>query len=143
MASFLPWAAPILTLVGWFLVNRQNNTRETRKEARSAADRCKTLAREVAQAGMEFWEGKPGVATWQIKAQLEELEVEIRRFPLNKGQPVLMERYVDLVDAIIGMDFDTPAIKHRAVADPLFAGIAKARHAFIFQIEVQFDMHFR
>ena len=141
--ELIPWAAPIFTLIGWFIVNHQNNDREKRKEARAAADRCKTLARDVSQLGYNYWLGKGDVAPWQIKAHLEELEVEITRFPENKGRSCLIDRHIDLVEAITGLDFESAVMKPRPVSHGLYREIAKARQRLLSEIEAQFSQHFQ
>lgn len=141
--ELLPWAAPAFTLIGWFIVNHQNNNREKRKEARAAADRCKTLARDVSQLGYNYWLGEGHVAPWQIKAHLEELEVEITRFPENRGRTHLIDRYIDLVEAITSLDFESATMKPRPVGDGVYREIAKARQQLLYEIEQQFSQHFQ
>lgn len=142
-SELLPWAGPVITLIGWFIVNGQNNDRERRKEARSAADRCKTLAREVSQLGYNYWLGKGDVAPWQIKAQLEELEVEITRFPESKGRSKLIDRHIDLVEAITGLDFESATMKPRAASHAIYREMAIARQRLLAEIEQQFSQHFQ
>lgn len=141
--DLLPWAAPVFTLIGWFLVNHQNNVREKRKEARAAADRCKTLAREVSQLGYNYWLGKPDVAPWQIKAHLEELEVEITRFPENKGRSQLIDRHIDVVEAITGLDFESSTMKPRPLGHSVYREMALSRQRLLSEIEQQFSKNFQ
>ncbi|MDP3230734.1 MAG: hypothetical protein Q8N13_22560 [Acidovorax sp.] len=141
--DLLPWLAPAFTLVGWFIVNGQNNERERRKEARAAADRCKTLAREVTQLGYNYWLGQGSVAPWQIKAQLEELEVEITRFPADKGRNKLIDRHIDLVEAVTGLDFESATMKPRPVGHAIYREMAIARQRLLSEIEQQFSAHFQ
>jgi hypothetical protein len=138
----LPWLPPLLTLAGWFLVNHQNNSRERRKDARSAADRCKTLARESAQLAIKYWEAKADDSVWQLKAALEELEVEIRRFPAEKGRNELNEKYTDLVEVITGDDFDTATRQPKLADDAITKNIARTRQAFLHEVEAQFEKHY-
>lgn len=138
----LPWLPPLLTLAGWFLVNHQNNTRERRKDARSAADRCKTLARESAQLAIKYWEAHADAPVWQLKAALEELEVEVRRFPTNKGRTELNEKYADLVEVITGDDFDTPTRQPKMTGNAMVMNIARTRQAFLHEVEAQFEIHY-
>lgn len=140
--DLLPWLPSMLTLAGWFLVNHQNNTRERRKDARSAADKCKTLTREGAQLAIKYWEAAPSEATWQLKAALEELEVEIRRFSMKKGREELMEKYSDFVEVITGDDFDSATRKARSPDDLIQKSIARTRQAFLHEVEIQFERHY-
>lgn len=101
----LPWAALILTLFGWHLVNRQNNKREFRKELRSAADRCKVLAREAVTLGAKYWSGDKTTPHWQVTAVLDELEAEISRFNTNNDANELCDIMADLINAVTCDDF--------------------------------------
>lgn len=133
--SLLPWFPSALTLLGWYVVNRQNNLRETRKEARSAADRCKVLAREAAQHGIEYWSGSGDVKPWKIRANLEELEVEIGRFQNQAMQDKLLEAHAELVDAVMGHNFDTAGFKPVTQDHPVFKEIPAARQRLLVTIE--------
>jgi hypothetical protein len=139
----LPWLPSLLTLAGWYLVNHQNNTRERRKDARNAADRCKTLARESAQLAIKYWkDDQADVSAFQLRAALEELEVELRRFPTKKGRKELNEKYADLVDFITGDDFDTADRQQKLAGHSLMKGISRTRQAFLHEVEAQFEKHY-
>ena len=140
--DFLPWMPSLLTLLGWFLVNHQNNTREQRKEMRAAADQCKNLAREGVELGMKYWVGDEDTHAWQVKAALDELEVEICRFPDHKGRIKLLEHHADLLDAITGSDFESVTRKVRPATDPLMRNVAKVRQRILHEIENQFQTHY-
>ena len=140
--DYLPWAPSLLTLAGWYLVNAQNNSRERRKEVRSGADRCKALARDAAQTAIKYWEGKPDGAAWHVKANLEELEVEIRRFPISKGREELNNRYVDLVNAIAAEDFESANMQKKPPTDPIMRCISRTKQALLHEVECQFERHF-
>ena len=45
------FVTPFLVLIGWIVVNNQNNKRETRKEFRSLVDTAKVEARTIAKLG--------------------------------------------------------------------------------------------
>lgn len=140
-ADLLPWLPPVFTLIGWYIVNQQNNQRETRKDLRAAADRCKALARDVAQLGFKYWAGQDNVKTWQIKAGLEELEVELDRFPEAKGGADLMSCYVDFVEAIAGYDFESATFYSKAADHPVFRQVSSTRQRLLAEIEFQFKKH--
>ncbi|MEY4977960.1 MAG: hypothetical protein RLZZ352_230 [Pseudomonadota bacterium] len=141
--DLLPWLPPIVTLLGWWVVNRQNNQRETRKEARSAADRCKVLAREVSQYGIEYWSCSANVEPWKIRAAFEELEVEIERFQDKGMQKRLLDLQVELVEAVMGYNFDTAGFKPVAQDHPVFKEIPIARQRLLSSIERELALQFR
>lgn len=136
--DFLPWLPSVFTLLGWYVINRQNNQRESRKDLRAAADRSKVLAREIAQLGFKYWAGQDETKAWQIKATLEELEVEIGRFPQVKRCSSLMDRYVDFVDAVTGYDFESTNFYKKAEDHPVFQKISLTRQKLLAEIENQF-----
>lgn len=143
-ADLLPWLPPMFTLAGWVIVNNQNNHRETRKEARSAADRCKVLTREVAQYGVEYWSGTGNdVQPWKIRAGFEELEVEIERFHDEGMRKRLLNLQVELVDAVMGYNFDIAGFKPVAQDHPVFKQIPAARQSLLFAIERELAQQLR
>jgi len=142
-SDLLPWLPPIFTLLGWIIVNRQNNQRESRKEARSAADRCKVLAREVSQYGIEYWSGTAEVKPWKIGAAFEELEVEIGRFQNEGMRDRLLNLQVELVEAVMGHNFDTAGFKPVAEDHPVFKEIPIARQRLLSAIERELTLQFR
>lgn len=138
----LPWAPPALTVLGWYLVNRQSNSREVRKEMRSASDRCKALARESVVLGVQYWSGEKDVAAWQVRVVLDELDFELCRFPELKGRKELLEKFADLADAITGQDFESPAPKAKKTGDPVMRQMTNTRQRLLVEIEHQFEIHF-
>lgn len=138
----LPWAPPALTVLGWYLVNTQSNKREVRKEMRSACDRCKALAKEAVVLGVQYWVGSKDVAAWQVKVVLDELDIEVCRFPEHQGRAELLGKYADLVDAITGYDFESSSPKSREPGDPVMREMTKARQRLLVEIEHQYEKHF-
>lgn len=138
----LPWAPPALTVLGWYLVNRQSNKREIRKEMRSACDRCKALVREAVVLGIQYWSGTNNVQAWQVKAMLEELDIELCRFPDRHGRQDLLGKYADLLDAITGHDFESQSRKVRGPTDQVIREMTKARQRLLVEIESTFERHY-
>lgn len=50
----LPWLSPALVVLGWWIVNKQNNAREKRKEVRQLADRIINDVDELAKKTTEY-----------------------------------------------------------------------------------------
>ena len=138
----LRWAPPALTVLGWYLVNKQNNKREARKEMRSACDRCKVLAREVVQLGMQYWTGSGNVAAWQVLVVFDELESDLCRFPERKGRMELLVKYADLMDATTSNDFGSTSRTIRLLEDPVMRQMIKTRQRLLVEIEHQFEKHY-
>jgi 16S rRNA G1207 methylase RsmC len=139
LKALLPWLPPMLTLVGWSLVNRQNNQREKRKDVRSAADQCKKLARESTQLAVIHWKSTNDASAWQVKALLEEMEIELRRFPAGEVRECLTNKCSVLIDVILDGDFDAATRQPKLSGDPLMKCIAGARQSFLHEIEFQFE----
>ena len=140
--SLLPWMPSAFTLLGWHIVNRQNNKRETRKEARAAADRCKVLAREVAQHGIEYWSGDGELTPWKIRAAFEELEVEIERFQDESMRKELLNLQAELVDAVMGYNFDTTSFRPVCQDHSVFKEIPTAKQRLLFAVERELARQF-
>ncbi|MCX8490846.1 MAG: hypothetical protein ORN54_07245 [Cyclobacteriaceae bacterium] len=140
---FLSSIPTIVTLIGWYIVNRQNNKRETRKEIRSAADKSKDLLREVSINGFEYWQGNPDVPAWKITSLLGELEVELCRFPDGKNlQTTLLNILTDLTDAITGGQFESKNRPVRTPKDKEMREIAKCRENLLRAIESKYKEHY-
>lgn len=141
--NLLAWAPLLVTLAGWFIVNHQNNKREERKEGRAGADRCKALANSACELGTKYWLGQSGADTWKIKAELEQLDLEIACFPLYNGQSPLALAVVGLMDAITDGDFETKSMTPAEPNDPRITNIRVARNCVLREVERQFRAHFK
>lgn len=51
LTDFVPWA---LVIVGWLIINRQHNARETRKERRAAIDRLNAELDNIESLAVSF-----------------------------------------------------------------------------------------
>lgn len=131
----IPWLPSLFTLLGWSVVNWQNNTREQRKEARSAADRCKVLLRDASKTAIQYWSGQNEAKDWQVRALFEELEVEIGCLP-QKNIDALLKIYSALVDAALGYNFGTATFKPVAPDHPVFKEITLSRQRLLSAIEI-------
>jgi hypothetical protein len=138
----LPWVGPCLTLCGWFLVNRQNNQRELRKEMRSAADKCKLLAREVSSLAFDYWQGDEKSSSWKVRSLLDELEIELSRFSEDKGRQALLDKHIELTDAITGGQFESINRPKRDPNDQEMRTIAKCRERLLREIEIKFQEYY-
>ena len=73
--QFVPW---VLIIVGWAIVNHQNNRRETRKEARSMADNAKRSTIELAALGVKFLTVE-GISSLELKSYFESDHLDRRK----------------------------------------------------------------
>jgi len=133
--AILPWLPSVFTLLGWGVVNRQNNTREQRKEARSAADRCKVLLRDASKTAIQYWSGQGEAKDWQVRALFEELEVEIGCLP-QKNIDALLKVHSALIDAALGYNFGASGFKPVTPDHPVFKEITQSRQRLLSAIEI-------
>jgi len=83
---------PVLMVVlGWFMVNRQNNNRETRKEIRTALDKLTQSLVTLANHAREFHTQK-----FSVKEQLS-LQTEIQRV-IDKTEFIASSLDIDVSD---------------------------------------------
>lgn len=136
------WTPAAMTLAGWAVINWQNNRRETRKEGRSTADNAKKLAKDAASIGIGYWQQRPDNLSWQVKAALEELEVELSRFPGFAQGSLLMNQFVKFDDAITGDDFESAQPRMLTLSDPLIKKIIYRRNMLLAEIEREFKSVF-
>lgn len=137
-------AALILVIVGWGVVNHQNNRRETRKEARAAADRAKQWIAEVATAAVEYAQAPDVAKAAAIKMKLELAERELETFPnfKVKGNP-LMGRLMDFQDAATGGAFESGTAIPAGSLPELAAKINITLGALTGEIERQFTAYYK
>ena len=142
--SYLPYASLLVVVVGWFVANHQANTREVRKEARSAVDEARKLIKEVANDSLKYFcEGKDELAV-PIKSGLEALEVDLDRLPNFRVKDApLMGRLVEFQDAVTGGDFEAKDRKRHPLDSAEVSAILRTRNALLAELERQFKAYFR
>lgn len=132
-----------LVVVGWIVVNWQNDRRESRKEARAAADRAKRLIAEVAISSLDHMKAPSSEKAAMIKLMLEEAELELEVFPhfAVKDNP-LMKRLIQFQDAVTGGDFESASSSPKDGASPEAVHVRVTRNALLSEIEHQFRASF-
>lgn len=78
--SFLTGAAPsLLVIVGWIIVNEQNNSRESRKEERSRVDAFKKSLNELELLAFDHHiKGQDPTRTLQIRRSISRVSSEMQ-----------------------------------------------------------------
>ncbi|MBV8603221.1 MAG: hypothetical protein JO224_00920 [Pelomonas sp.] len=141
--DFLKWLPPILVVLGWIVVNWQNDKRELRKEARTLIDAAKKSVGEIAVKAVNYHvDGQHGLA-FEIKAGLDALEIECERLPffVVKNSP-LMGAHVAFSDAVTGGDFEATAPAKKAPNSPEVATILRTRTEMLAELERVFRVHY-
>lgn len=135
---------PLLVVLGWIIVNRQNDKREARKEARALVDASKKSIVELAAKAVSYHvDGKLDTA-YEIKAGIEALEVECERLPAPSFAPhsPLMLCFVAFADAMTGGDFEAQSPAKKSPTSQEVATILRTRTALISELERVFRVHY-
>ncbi|MBV8045683.1 MAG: hypothetical protein JO171_00905 [Paludibacterium sp.] len=141
VGDLLKWLPPVLVVLGWIVVNWQNDKRELRKEARSLIDAAKKLVGEIAVKAVNYHvDGQHGL-TFEIKAGLDALEIECERLPYFVKDSPLMGAHVAFTDAITGGDFEATAPAKKAPNSPEVATILRTRTEMLAELERVFRVH--
>lgn len=138
LLKFLPAG---LVVAGWYIVNRQNDKREARKEARAIINAAKTEVVAVAKLAVEYkLKADRGVAH-EIKARLEALEIELENLAYFGNKSPLLKRYVAFTDATTGGDFDAAQPAVRELHSPEVLKILATRNDMLSELEAEFRVH--
>lgn len=136
-------SAPVLlVIVGWAVVNHQNNLRETRKERRKAADEAKSIAKELSQLAVIYYTKADRDKELPIKNLLDELEIELSRLPKNGTNTLEMTALInclnELRDAITLDPFESDVLKPLDSDSNILRTIALSKNRLLGQIEKTF-----
>lgn len=131
-------------IIGWIVTNNQNNKRETRKEGRSACDSIKKYTLEIAAKGRIYLDSRESDLAFDIKSDLDLLEVELSRIPyFGIGEnSTLMRKFIAFSEAITGDDFEQKEYQNLQANDPRLHAIVRYRNQLMQEAEKQFKMQF-
>ncbi|MEH3087689.1 MAG: hypothetical protein PGN26_14410 [Xylophilus ampelinus] len=136
---FLP---SILVVAGWIIVNWQNDKRELRKEARSNADAVKKTIIEVAEKGVMYWTNSKEDESYKLTSTLDQIEVELQRFPIFKQGGYLASAFIAFGDAITDGNFESASRTAVLIDDQRIRRIYLKRNELMRTIEQQFIVHY-
>lgn len=128
------WVGYLLVVIGWWFVNRTNNERETRKEARAAVDAAKKEVHAIAKRAIEYFTDLKCTATDDIKNSLELLEVELERLKDYRTCQV-MNRMAEFHEACTAADFESANRQVHGPTSPVIRDILFRRNRLIGEIE--------
>lgn len=136
--------ALVAVLIGWVVTNHQNNKREARKEGRSACDSGKKYALEIAAKGKKYLCNRDSEIAFEIKSELDLLEVELGRIPCFGvgSNSTLMRKFINFSDAITGDDFEQKDVNNLLPTDDRIQAIVRHRNQLMQEIEKQFKLQF-
>lgn len=136
----LPWLPTTATLIGWYVVNRQNNKREARKEERALIDGVKKLVIDLTGQARNYMctETRDEGIEAEIKLRLSQVEIELERLPGYVTTSVLVDAMAAFGDAATGADFESATRTARSNSDPEPQALALARNDLLQKLESLF-----
>jgi len=142
MEDFTKWLPSLLVVIGWIIVNHQNNKRETRKECRSLIDDAKAAVIDVAAKAVLYHTEAKKELSVEILAAIDALEIECERLPnWVKGCP-LMGCHAAFANAMTGGDFDSAEVEKKAANSPQVISIVRTRTEMLSELERIFRVHY-
>lgn len=139
------WLPLVFTLAGWIIIHHQNASLAARKEARDAIDRCKALCRSAASEALASLTHRGTKKTSRslhiIAEYLEELDVELKRFPLYENKSPLVYRLAVFSKFAMGIDEAAEELDESELA-LLQTKIKISRSEFLIELEKQFKVHY-
>lgn len=141
LGELLRFAPLLLTITGWWLVNRQNNKREARKEHRVLVDTAKREIMKIADDATSYFMDTMSVLSPKIKWALDALEIELERMPhAGANHRDLSEAFINFAEACTGGEFEQ---KNRTRLDHTSAevrAIHLTRNKLLSVMERHFDL---
>jgi hypothetical protein len=152
IALLTPFLSLLFVVIGWGVVNYQNNERERRKEIRALVDKAKAECIAIAATAVKYYRKidpadptKNADGANELKSSLQALEIELERmknFRINGGVSPLMNAYINFSESITNDIFESHSrTELKADADELKA-IRRTRNHLIAELERQFRARF-
>lgn len=144
ITNFVQALAILAVIIGWVVVNNQNNKRETRKEGRSACDAAKKYALEISTKGRKYLGGRTDELAFEIKSDLDLLEVELSRIPYFAigENSTLLKKFISFSDSLTGDDFEQKNTQPLNPTDERILKIIRCRNQLMHEVERQFKLQF-
>lgn len=133
----------LLVLLGWTIVNAQNNRREERKELRAALDRLSLRIEKLVVLSIKYWQSEVSSesddTSWEIKRDLDNVEASINRIvrrsemslpwywlrrserlrAISVANSNVLTAFDEWAGTLTGGDFESAARVSRSIADDL------------------------
>lgn len=140
----IPGLSLLLALFGWWLVNKQNNTRERRKEERALVDGLKKLIIEVTKSAVDYMcsPHRNEATEDDIKLALDQVEIELKRFHGYEKDGPLVTAMGNFADAATGDDFESHSKKAASRGDPGPQRLALRRNQLLSLLETRFSSRY-
>lgn len=136
----------MLVIAGWWLVNRQNNIREKRKEIRTLIDKLQVYLDEVETLAIKYHTNQESSdLAFELKRSLNQklrskLDIlKLRTLDVNKCYPLLKK----FRQAVTLNNFDTSSFKPQSMSDTLITNIWLAKDKLSQELEKSFATKYR
>ncbi|TAN46791.1 MAG: hypothetical protein EPN21_19470 [Methylococcaceae bacterium] len=142
--AVMPVAQWFTLIAGWYIVDRQNNRRELRKEKRSIIDRLLAELDALEASAIDYHTGshhRINVAR-EIKVQLDRAAKLIQRENLLQ-KPVFDQRMKTLRQAVTMQNFETNDFVSQTSDSAVLASIATAKDNLVHNLETHFSATYR
>lgn len=139
---FKDFIAPIigflLIVAGWFVVARQNDRREQRKEVRAILNDIRKLVMEIEGRAFEYYRLAPDKsleAGTLLKQQLKHVSAQVTSLTHQNSKFDVSALLAGLRKTITGGDFESFMRPPRVQTDPLMNAIALSVQEFLDELE--------
>lgn len=138
-SSWSLFAPVIATVLGWAVVNHQNDRREARKEYRSLIDSVKKQVVDVSDKAVSYLKDEDSQLSVDIKWALDVMEIEVSRIPGYAAMnSKIQAAYVAFTEACTGGKFEQ-ADRSAVAADSYEVNmVILSRNALIQELETWF-----
>lgn len=143
-ALALPGISLLIAVVGWWVVNRQHDKRERRKEERALVDGLKKLVIEVSKSATDYMcapHRDEGIES-DLKLALDQIEIELARFRAYASDGELVTAMGNFADAATGDDFESHTKKAVSRSDAGPQRLALRRNQLLSLLETRFSLKY-
>jgi hypothetical protein len=135
--------AVIVSIIGWTVVNDHNNKLETRKEDRELINDIKKRLRDIFELSVSYFcSEKSTKLSEKIKNDLDDLEIEIRRYVQFDCDAKIYLIYVNFFDSVTSGDFESSSEEILDESSLQIINIKISRNNLIQELENNFTQKY-
>lgn len=147
MVCEFDWSGPVswgLVVVGWLVINQQNNKRETRKEIRSALSALYELLHTIEDKALKYHTGNGDpLESRTLKRHLAQIYPRVGLAFQSTIDCKYSREVFAFRQAVTLRNFDTASFAALDASDPFFESISNAREQLVSKLEHAFLKHYR
>jgi len=132
-------------IFGWWVVNRQHNKREERKEVRAALNALYELLNQIEADAFDYHTSEVANLSLsrKIKRQLSQIYTRVNLAFQNVVECNCARDVTTFRQAVTLQNFDDANHKALEPSDPLFDSITAAKERLVAKVEQAFVKHYR